>query len=152
MTSAGASDRDYSATPLTRKLGIKEGSTVGIVNEPNGFLDLLQPLPEGASVVQERATEPLDVLIYFTREQASASSRIPYLKRLIAPHGGLWVAYPKKSSKEETDLGFDFIQRLGLDAGLVDNKSCAIDDTWTAVRFVYRKEDRPGRAQEIATT
>jgi hypothetical protein len=139
---AGGS-RDYSATPLSRKLGIKDGSKEGLVDEPDGFLDLLQPLPENVSIMRERAREPFDVLIYFTRERARASGRVPDLKRLIAPHGGLWVCYPKRSSQEETDLTFDFIQHLGLDAGLVDNKSCAIDETWTAVRFVYRKEDRP---------
>lgn len=133
-----------SATPLFKKLGIRPGGTVGVVNEPDAFLEWLAPtLPADVEVMRERATVPLDVLLYFTSSRESAESRVPYLARLLAPSGGLWVAYPKKAAKVETDLAFEVVQRIGLGAGLVDNKSCAIDDTWTAVRFVYRKVDRP---------
>ena len=83
-----------------------------------------------------------DVLVYFTTSRAELERRFAKLKRTLSPAGGLWVAYPKRSSKLETDLTFATVQRIGLDAGLVDNKSIAFDDDWSAVRFVYRREDR----------
>jgi hypothetical protein len=83
-----------------------------------------------------------DVVIYFTTSRAELQRRFTKLKRTLAPADGLWIAYPKKSSKLDTDLSFESVQRIGLDAGLVDNKSIAFDDDWSAVRFVYRKEDR----------
>jgi hypothetical protein len=102
-------ERDYSATPLAKKLGAKPGA---------------------------------DVTVYFTTSRAELERRFSQLKRTLGPSDGLWIAYPKKSSKLETDLGFDEVQRIGLAAGLVDNKSIAFDDDWSAVRFVYRVEDR----------
>jgi hypothetical protein len=83
-----------------------------------------------------------DVVVYFTTDEAELRRRFVKLKRTLKPADGLWIAYPKKSSRLETDLTFDVVQRIGLDAGLVDNKSIAFDDDWSAVRFVYRKEDR----------
>ena len=100
---------DYSATPLSRKLGAKPGS---------------------------------EVVVLFTTSRAELEWRFTALKATLAPADGLWVAWPKKASKIETDVDFDTVQRIGLDAGLVDNKSAAIDDEWQAVRFVYRLEDR----------
>jgi hypothetical protein len=102
-------DRDYSATPLTTKLGARPGT---------------------------------DVVVYFTTSRAELARRFEKLKGTLAPADGLWIAYPKKSSKLETDLTFKEVQRVGIDAGLVDNKSIAFDDDWSAVRFVYRREDR----------
>ena len=83
-----------------------------------------------------------EVVVYFTTSQAELERRFPKLKRTLAPADGLWIAYPKRTSKLETDLTFASVQRIGLDAGLVDNKSIAFDDDWSAVRFVYRREDR----------
>jgi hypothetical protein len=83
-----------------------------------------------------------DVVVYFTTSQAELQRRFAKLKRTLAPADGLWIAYPKRSSKLETDLTFARVQRIGLDAGLVDNKSIAFDDDWSAVRFVYRRKDR----------
>jgi hypothetical protein len=84
-----------------------------------------------------------EVVVFFTASRAELERRFPALKRTLAPADGLWVAWPKKASKLETDLDFPTVQRIGLDAGLVDNKSAAIDADWQAVRFVYRREDRP---------
>jgi hypothetical protein len=84
-----------------------------------------------------------EVVVFFTASRAELERRFPALKRTLAPADGLWVAWPKKASKLETDLDFPTVQRIGLDAGLVDNKSAAIDEDWQAVRFVYRREDRP---------
>jgi len=83
-----------------------------------------------------------EVLVFFTASRAELERRFPKLKQTLAPHDALWVAWPKKASKIETDLDFDAVQRTGLAAGLVDNKSAAIDEHWQALRFVYRLADR----------
>jgi hypothetical protein len=126
--------RDYSATPLPKKLGIKEGSRVALRKAPEGFADQIGVVP--------KARGKIDVAVLFATRQAElALAFAPFVRRL-APAGGLWVAWPKKASSIETDLTFDAVQRTGLEAGLVDNKSCAIDDTWQALRFVIRLRDR----------
>jgi hypothetical protein len=84
-----------------------------------------------------------EVTVFFTTSRAELEARFRALKETLAPADGLWIAWPKKASRIETDLDFDAVQRVGLDAGLVDNKSCAIDEDWQAVRFVYRLADRP---------
>ena len=83
------------------------------------------------------------VTVFFTASRAELEARFAALKETLAPADGLWIAWPKKSSRIETDLDFDAVQQVGLAAGLVDNKSCAIDEDWQAVRFVYRLADRP---------
>jgi hypothetical protein len=82
------------------------------------------------------------VTVFFTTSRDGLEERFEALKKTLAPADGLWVAWPKRAAKLETDLDFDTVQRIGLDAGLVDNKSCAIDEEWQAVRFVYRVTDR----------
>jgi hypothetical protein len=84
-----------------------------------------------------------DVVVFFTTRRAELDRRFAALKKTLAPADGLWIAWPKKASKIETDLDFGAVQEIGLAAGLVDNKSAAIDEDWQAVRFVYRKTDRP---------
>ena len=84
-----------------------------------------------------------EVVVFFTTSREELERRFDALKATLAPADGLWVAWPKKAAKIETDLDFDTVQRIGLAAGLVDNKSAAIDERWQAVRFVYRREDRP---------
>lgn len=83
-----------------------------------------------------------DVVVYFTTSSGELRRRFAKLKRTLAAADGLWIAYPKKSSKLDTDLTFEIVQRIGLEARLVDNKSIAVDEDWSAVRFVYRLEDR----------
>jgi hypothetical protein len=100
---------DYSATPLSKKLGAKPGA---------------------------------EVVVFFTTRRSELLERLPHLKAALAPADGLWIAWPKKASKLETDLDFAAVQEAGLAAGLVDNKSCTIDDAWQALRFVYRLADR----------
>jgi hypothetical protein len=102
-------ERDYSGTPLSRKLG---------------------------------AQPSVEVLVLFTTSRRELARRFPKLRRTMADKDGLWVAWPKKASKIETDLSFEAVQEVGLAAGLVDNKSCAIDDEWQALRFVVRVADR----------
>jgi hypothetical protein len=104
--------RDYSETPVSKKLGAKPGA---------------------------------GVVVFFTTKRAQLERRFAALRDTLDDADGLWVAWPKKASKIATDLDFDAVQRTGLDAGLVDNKSCAIDGDWQAVRFVRRREDRAPR-------
>jgi hypothetical protein len=129
----------YSGTPLPKKLGIKEGHRVGLVSAPADFE--LQGLPDGVKLVR-RAQGRFDVIVFFTKREADLGRRLPRLKKLLVSNGGLWIGWPKKSSGVATDLAFDVVQRIGLDIGLVDNKVCAIDETWSGLRFVYRLEDR----------
>jgi hypothetical protein len=126
--------KDYSATPLPKKLGIEEASRVALAKAPEGFAEELG--------VKARLRGEFDVAVLFAKRQGELTRAFAPLARRLAPAGGLWVAWPKKSSGVATDLTFDLVQRTGLDAGLVDNKSCAIDDTWQAVRFVIRLRDR----------
>jgi hypothetical protein len=140
MGAAVSAHKDYSGTPLYKKLGIKEGSRFALVNEPDGFE--VDPLPDDVEVF-ERASKRLDVILFFSDGHKHLRRRFGALAGFLEPNGGLWVAYPKKSSGMKTDLTFEAVQEVGLDAGLVDNKSCAIDDDWSAVRFVYRLKDRP---------
>jgi hypothetical protein len=106
-----AAERDYSRTPLSRKLGAKPG--VGVV-------------------------------VLFTTSRAELERRFGVLKQTLDPADGLWVAWPKRAAKIDSDLDFATVQAIGLAHGLVDNKSSAIDDEWQALRFVYRLKDRPG--------
>jgi hypothetical protein len=126
--------KDYSSTPLPKKLGIKEGARVALKNAPDGFADVLDVTP--------RLRGEFDVAVLFAVRQGELTRAFAPLARRLAPAGGLWVAWPKKAAGVPTDLTFDAVQKTGLDAGLVDNKSCAIDDTWQAVRFVIRLKDR----------
>ena len=137
-------EKDYSGTLLPKKLGIKEGSRVVLVGAPDGFADLLVPWPPEAELLS-RARRPLDVAVLFTTQRSDLAKRFPPLARALVPAGGLWVGWPKKTSGIETDLSFDDVQRQGLDAGLVDNKSAALDERWQAMRFVFRLKDRPKR-------
>jgi hypothetical protein len=134
----------YSGTPLPRKLGIKPGAVVGLLATPPGIEELLGPLPDGVTL-RRRAQGTLDVIVLFATRWAALQARFGLAVQALDTDGGLWVAWPKKSSKVPTDLDFDRVQRLGLDAGLVDNKVCAIDQVWTALRFVVRLQDRPVR-------
>ena len=130
--------RDYSSTPLPKKLGITEEARVSLVGAPKGF--------SAAVGVERNARGEADVIVLFTTRLADLARRFEALAGRLDPAGGLWVAWPKKSAKVRTDLSFEEVQRVGLGAGLVDNKSCAIDDTWQALRFVIRRKDRPARA------
>jgi hypothetical protein len=132
----------YSGTPLPKKLGIKEGARVALVGAPEDFVETLGVLPAGAKIVP--VTEgSIDVIVSFSTRHAQLEPRFLELKPLLAYSGGLWIAWPKKSSGVPTDLTENPIRDLGLAIGLVDNKVCAIDDTWSGLRFVYRVADRP---------
>ena len=133
---------DYSGTPLAKKLGIKAGSRVLLVNAPSNFVDTLAPLPENVTFVTDETAIDVDVIVLFVDREIELQDRFPELAKRLVPAGGLWVAYPKKAAKVPTDLAFENVQRIGLDTGLVDNKGCAIDEVWTGLRFVIRVKDR----------
>ena len=131
-------EKDYSGVPLWKKLGVKDGSSVAFVGKPS---DVAIDLPPGTDA-RTKPAKDTDVIVVFDTKLAGLTKAFAAAKPKLAPDGGLWVAYPKKSSKIPTNLTFENVQRLGLDAGLVDNKSCAIDGNWSGVRFVYRLKDR----------
>ena len=131
----------YSGTPLATKLGIKPGSRVAVLSAPRDF-STLEPLAPDAALLRG-ARKPVDIVLFFTKRSLELTRRFDELAARIQPHGSLWIAWPKKASGVATDLSFDAVQHIGLEAGLVDNKICAIDDTWSGLRFVYRLRDRP---------
>ena len=131
----------YSGTPLAKKLGIKPGARVALVHPPDDLERALAPLPDDV-VLRLQARAPLDVILLFVTRRAELARRFPRLVNALESDGGLWVAWPKRASCVVTDLHFDPVQRIGLAAGLVDNKVCAIDDTWSGLRFVRRLADR----------
>jgi hypothetical protein len=131
----------YSATPLTKKLGIKPGHRVAFPGAPSGFDETLGDLPDGARV-RSRAAGKLDVIVFFTTTRGELERRFDPLKRALDPSGGLWIAWPKRASGVATDLTEDEVREVGLERGLVDNKVCAIDETWSGLRLVYRVADR----------
>ena len=131
----------YSGTPLPQKLGIKPGVTLAIEDEPPGFAALLGELPDGVMRVPAEYA-PLDVLIAFHTERATLARVFLDQARRIAPDGGYWIAWPKRSSGVATDITEDVLRDIGLPTGMVDNKVCAIDATWSGLRFVVRKERR----------
>jgi hypothetical protein len=132
----------YSGTPLPQKLGIKPGARVAFVGAPAGFAVALGALPPGTSVA-ERLAGPHDVIVFFTTSRKDLERRLPRLERALDPAGGLWIAWPKKSSGVPTDVTEDVLREVALPRGLVDNKVCAIDDTWSGLRLVVRIENRP---------
>ncbi|MCZ7526835.1 MAG: DUF3052 domain-containing protein [Acidimicrobiia bacterium] len=134
---AGARAADgYSGTPLARKLGIIEHARVAFVRPPDGFADSLA-LPPGVRVLGQ-ARAPLDVVVLFVTRRSELARRFPGLAGALRAGGGLWVAWPKRASKVCTDLTEQVARDVGLAAGLVDNKVCAIDETWSGLRFVHR--------------
>lgn len=135
----------YSGTPLAKKLGIKADHRLLLVRAPDGFRDTLAPLPPGV-VVRTQARATADVIVFFATRTRDLD-RLEPLARRLDPAGGLWVGWPKKASGVATELAFDAVRTAGLSIGLVDNKVCAIDDTWSGLRFVVRREDRPSRSK-----
>ncbi len=135
----------YSGTPLPRKLGIKPGHRVAVVGVPPNFLDVLGDLPEGVRIIAGlRGTKPFDVIIWFVKRQAVLNKRFSSIAGRLDAVGGLWVAWPKQASGVATELNGNIVREVLLESGLVDNKVCAIDETWSGLRGVVRIRDRPG--------
>jgi hypothetical protein len=130
----------YSGTPLPQKLGIKPGARIAIVGAPEGF-DALQPLPTGVQL-HTQARGANDVVLFFATRLAELDRRFDSFARAVQPAGGLWIAWPKKTANVATDLTENVVRDVGLAHGLVDNKVCAVDNSWSGLRFVYRLADR----------
>jgi hypothetical protein len=137
-------DAGYSGTPLPRKLGIRPGDRVLVLAAPDGFD--LGPLPgvdaHAVKVPSRAGRTPFDVILAFTPDRRALERRFVPLVARLATAGGLWVAWPKRTSGVATDLDESVVRDVGLAAGLVDNKVCAVDQTWSALRFVIRLRDR----------
>ena len=131
----------YSETPLVKKLGIREGSRIALVSPPKTFRKMLGPLPAGAKVVSQ-TLDDLDLILFFTKNESELAGAFALLAEKLKPAGMLWIAWPKKSSGVATDLAFNNVQALGLSAGLVDTKICAVDEVWSGLKFVFRLRDR----------
>ncbi|MCZ6627103.1 MAG: DUF3052 domain-containing protein [SAR324 cluster bacterium] len=132
----------YSGTPLAKKLGIKPGARVLLLGAPEQMQDWLAPLPDNVTLTRPGG-KANTVIVFFTKEAAALRCRVPNLAKEIESAGGLWIAWPKKASGVPTDLNDNVVREIGLAAGLVDNKVCAISEVWSGLRFVYRLTDRP---------
>jgi hypothetical protein len=128
----------YSGTPLPRKLGIKPGHRLALLGAPDGF-EL--ELPEDVSV-RRHAGGKADVILTFHTARAELEGRLPALRAMMEPAAGLWIAWPKRASKVPTDITEDVLREIALPTGLVDNKVCAVDETWSGLRLVIRKQHR----------
>ncbi|MDY7105668.1 MAG: DUF3052 domain-containing protein [Actinomycetota bacterium] len=138
-----ATTAGYSGTPLAKKLGIKDGTTVTLVGVvPDDAEELLAPLPDGVRVRRRLGGEP-EVVVFFTTARRDLERRFAKLAETIYPAAACWIAWPKKASKVATDMTEDVVREVALPAGLVDVKVCAIDATWSGLKLVHRKERRP---------
>ena len=134
----------YSGTPLAKKLGFKEGFRAGFVNPPKGFENELGSLPDGVEIC-EILRKPLDLIVLFVDSQKILKKEFPKHAQKLANNGMLWISWPKKASGIITDLSENIIRDIGLAAGLVDVKVCAVNDIWSGLKFVYRLKDRDSR-------
>lgn len=133
----------YSGTPLPKKLGIIDDAVFVVVDPPDGFAQTLGDY--GDAIWQRSLLAPLDVVVAFFTSRAKLNAAWPKLTKAAAPAGGIWIAWPKKSSGLPSDITENMLREDLLPTGWVDNKVCAIDDTWSGLRFVLRKElRRPG--------
>src|SRR5258708_32948082 len=133
----------YSGTPLPKKLGIKTGFRVQLANAPADVRAELREALAGCTEVKQ--ADGLDFAMLFTKSRAELAKEFPRMVALLAPAGMLWVSWPKKSSGVRTDLDENVVRNIGLDAGLVDVKVCAVTEVWSGLKFVRRGKERPGK-------
>jgi len=131
----------YSSTPLIKKLGLKPDSTIYIHNQPKAYFDWLAPLPENL-IVKKRLVDGIDFIHLFMLEEKTFQETFRKAKSVLKKDGMMWISWPKKSSKITTDLDENRIRDFGLSEGLVDVKVCAVDETWSGLKFVFRLKDR----------
>jgi len=132
----------YSGTPLSKKLGYKAGQRVCAPGAPSNYRKMLAPLPEGIDF-QARVSKTTDVIHLFTRSKADLAKNLEAWLKVLGPDAVIWVSWPKKASKVVTDITEDTIRAVALPMGLVDIKVCAVDETWSGLKLVLRKELRP---------
>lgn len=131
----------YSTTPLLAKLGIKPGVRIRLVNEPDNYLRLVGPLPPDVTIVDARA-KIADFIHCFATQRPRLAALLPQFLKQLERNGMIWVSWPKKSAKVPTDLTEDVVREIALPLGLVDVKVCAVDDYWSGLKLVIRKENR----------
>lgn len=131
----------YSGTPLARKLGIKPGHRIYVKNQPDNYLELIAPIPESVTI-SKRLSGRFDIIHFFTRKESELSSHLKKLMTKIEQDGMIWISWPKKASKVNTDVTEDTIRKIAIPIGLVDIKVCAVNDVWSGLKLVIRKELR----------
>lgn len=131
----------YSGTPLPRRLGIKPGFRVALLSMPDDVKSELQPALADCEIANSKP-DPLDFAMLFVESQAALKKGFPAVASQLAPAGMFWVSWPKKASGIKTDLTEDTVRKIGLAAGLVDVKVCAVNETWSGLKFVIRLKDR----------
>lgn len=132
----------YSGTPLAKKLGIKEGVRVAVLNAPPGYASWLKPLPSGARIAPSLGAAPTAVHVFATSRR-DLEKGLPRLRKTLDPSGFVWVSWPKKASGIETDVTEDTIRDVALPLGFVDVKVCAVTEIWSGLKLVIRKSERP---------
>lgn len=132
----------YSGTPLPKKLGFKEGFSAALINSPIGFRKELGTLPKDVKLITEIGKGPFDLILFFVDAQRKLTTEFPRFAKKLHKNGMLWIAWPKKASGVPTDLTGNVVRDLGLAAGLVDVKVCAVNEIWSGLKFVYRLSDR----------
>lgn len=131
----------YSGTPLPRKLGIPESGRAAIIDSPRGFMKRVGKWPSRLERCR-KITAPLDYIHLFASERGVLEEQFPRARDALTKAGTLWVSWPKKASGKQTDLNESVVREIGLANGLVDVKVCAVDETWSGLKFVYRLRDR----------
>jgi hypothetical protein len=133
----------YSGTPLPQKLGVGPGDAVALIGAPAWLEDALAEVPGVAEVHTDLGSHALyDVIVVFVSRRAELEAELGRLREHMAPACGLWIAWPKKASKVRTDMTENVVREIALPTGLVDNKVCAIDQAWSALRLVIRRKNR----------
>jgi hypothetical protein len=131
----------YSGTPLVKKLGLKEGTRLYTAGAPRNYLKVLQPLPPGVRLAS-RMDGKTDIVHIFAAKRARLAEALRVTLKKMKPDAAIWVSWPKKAAKVETDITEDTIREIALPMGLVDIKVCAVDETWSGLKLVIRKELR----------
>jgi hypothetical protein len=132
----------YSGTPLLKKLGLKEGDSIYLFNEPKEYLDWISPLPKNVQVKQRPQKDSVQFAHVFALDSKIFQAQFLKARDVLAKTGMLWISWPKKASKIATDLDENIIRDFGLKNGLVDVKVCAVSEVWSGLKFVYRVKDR----------
>jgi uncharacterized protein YvpB len=130
----------YSGTPLAKKLGIKEGFKIALYNQPEHYFKFFIDFPADVKIINNKTK--VDFIHYFTKEEKQLSKDISKLKNQIEQNGMIWISWPKKSSKVETDITEDVIRNIALKNSLVDIKVCAVDETWSGLKLVIPVKNR----------
>ncbi|OOQ61666.1 DUF3052 family protein [Mucilaginibacter pedocola] len=136
-----ATGAGYSGTPLAKKLGIKPGFKVLLINQPEHYFGLFADMPADVVLVDE-SEQQVDIIHYFTKSYDSLAAALPVFRQQIKQDGIIWISWPKKASKIVTDVTEDKIRNLALQTGLVDVKVCAVDEVWSGLKLVIWVKDR----------